>query len=91
MTFEKLRSVFATHGLLKQLVTDNGTTFTSDKFQEFVSMNKIKHTFFAPYHPATNGQAERAVQLLKIGLLEISHGTVEERLTKFLSIELLPI
>lgn len=83
-TIEKLRSVFATHGLPKQLVTDNGRSFTSDKFQEFVSMNGIKHTFSAPYHPATDGQAERAVQSLKRGLREMSHGTVEERLSKFL-------
>ena len=47
-------------------------------------MNGIKRTFSAPYHPATNGQAERAVQSLKKGLREMSHGTVEERLTKFL-------
>ena len=55
-------------------------------------MNGIKHTFSALITHTTNGQAERAVQSLKRGLREMSHGTVEERLTKFLlSIELLPI
>ena len=83
-TIEKLRSVFATHGLPRQIVTDNGTSFTSDKFQEFVSMNGIKHTFSAPYHPSTNGLAERAVQTFKQGLREISQGTIAEKLTKFL-------
>ena len=84
ITTEKLRSVFATHGLPRQIVTDNGTSFTSDKFQEFVSMNDIKHTFSAPYHPSTNGLAEKAVQTFKQGLREISQGTVAEKLTKFL-------
>ena len=83
-TIEKLWSVFATHGLPKQLLTDNETSFTNDKAQEFVSMNGIKHIFFAFYHPATNGQAERAVQSLKRSLHEILHITVVERLTKFL-------
>jgi len=83
-TIEKLRSVFATHGLPKQIVTDNGTSFTSDKFQEFVKKNGIKHTFSTPYHPATNGQVERAVQTFKQGLCEIPHGSVEEKLIKFL-------
>ena len=41
-------------------------------------------THFCPLSPATNGQAERAVQSLKRGLREMSHGTVEQRLTKFL-------
>ena len=83
-TIEKLQSVFATHGLPRQIVTDNGTSFTSDKFQEFVSMNGIKHTFSAPFHPSTNGLAEKAVQTFKQGLREISQGTVAEKLTKFL-------
>ena len=79
-TIEELESVFATHGFPKQLVTDNVTSFTSDRFQEFISMNGIKCTFFVSYHPATNGQAEGAVQSLKGGLHEISSGIVEERL-----------
>ena len=89
-TIEKLRSVFATHGLPRQIVTDNGTSFTSDKFQEFVSMNGIKHTFSAPYHPSTNGLAERAVQTFKQGLREISQGTIAEKLTKFLKYRITP-
>ena len=32
ITIEKLWLAFATHGLSKQIVTDNGTSFTSDKF-----------------------------------------------------------
>ena len=41
------------------------TTFTSAEFKEFVSLNDIRHVTSAPYHPATNGQAERTVQTVK--------------------------
>ncbi len=33
MTIEKLRNIFATHSLLKVLVTDDGSQFTSGNFQ----------------------------------------------------------
>ena len=57
-TIEILRTVFATHGLPKM---DNGSSFTSEEFKKFVRRNRIKHVTSAPYHPSTNGQAERAV------------------------------
>ena len=34
-TIQKLRSIFATHGLPEVLVSDNGTAFTSVEFQDF--------------------------------------------------------
>ena len=67
-TIETLRSVFATHGLSQMLVTDNGLAFTSNEFREFTQKNGIKHVTSAPYHPSSNGQAERAVQMVKQGL-----------------------
>ena len=60
-TIETLRSVFAIHGLPRVIVTDNGSSFTSEEFKMFVRKNGIKHVTSAPYHPFTNGQAERAV------------------------------
>lgn len=60
-----LRSVFATHGLCEVLVSDNGTSFTSNDMQNFLKANNIRHVTTAPYHPATNGLAERMVQTIK--------------------------
>ena len=64
-TVEPLREVFARYGLPEHLNSDNGRQFTSEVFQNFMEANNIKHTFSAPYHPATNGQAERFVQTFK--------------------------
>lgn len=52
VTTEKLRSIFATHGLPDTVVTDNGPTFTSEVFKELMEKNGIRHVLTAPYHPA---------------------------------------
>lgn len=60
-----LRQVFSTHGLCEVLVSDNGTAFVSSETEEFLKANNIRHVTTAPYHPATNGLAERMVQTIK--------------------------
>ena len=47
------------------LVSDNGPQFTAQEFADKMSKWGIKHVFSPPYHPASNGAAERAVQLYK--------------------------
>ena len=84
-TIKKLRSIFAIHGLPHKLVTDNGPAFISSEFKTFMDYNGIVHIRSAPYHPSTNGLAERAVQTLKDGLRCIKDGTIETRLARFLS------
>ncbi|XP_046406272.1 uncharacterized protein K02A2.6-like [Ischnura elegans] len=60
-----LRALFAIFGLPEEIVSDNGTPFTSWEFQNFCSMNGIRHRFSPPYHPATNGAAENLVKCFK--------------------------
>lgn len=74
-TIAKCRQIFAAFGLPQVMVTDNGRTFTSHEFQQFVQANGIKHKLTAPYNPATNGQAERFVQTLKQALKRIKCDT----------------
>ena len=83
-TIKALRGMFATHGLPEMLVSDNGTAFKSGEFQEFVTRNGIRHVTTAPYHPSTNGLAERAVQTLKEGLKKITEDDIETRLARVL-------
>ena len=49
----------------EQIVSDNGTPFKSREFGEFCNQHGIRHIRSAPYHPATNGEAERFVQVFK--------------------------
>ena len=60
-----LREMFANNGLPDQIVSDNGPQFTSYDFQHFCKANGIKHIRTAPYHPSSNGLAERFVQTFK--------------------------
>ncbi|XP_028304146.1 uncharacterized protein K02A2.6-like [Gouania willdenowi] len=84
VTTDLLRSIFATHGLPDTIVSDNGPTFTSEVFREFVEKNGIRHIRTAPYHPASNGLAERAVETLKSGLRKMTGHSLEIKLARFL-------
>ena len=84
INIEHLRNIFATHGLPEMLVTDNASYFTSAEFQDFMKLNGVRHVTSAPYHPATNGLAERAVQTVKQFLKKPSSDSLQTRLSCFL-------
>ncbi|XP_055708916.1 uncharacterized protein K02A2.6-like [Phlebotomus papatasi] len=67
-TIQKLRETFARNGLPETIVSDNGTQFVSDEFEEFCRMNGIKHLKTNPYCPYSNGQCERLVDSFKRSL-----------------------
>lgn len=64
-TCNKLREIFGRCGIPRTLVSDNGPQLTSDEFKVFCSTNSIQHILGTPYHPKTNGLAERAVRTFK--------------------------
>lgn len=82
-TISKLRTLFATHGLPEQIVSDNGAGFWSAEFHHFTAQNGIKHIFTSPYHPSSNGLAERAVQIFKNTVSKLE-GPIDLRLLRFL-------
>ena len=84
ITIEKLRQLFACHGLPKRLVSDNGTAFTSQEFTNFLQQNGISHSKSPPFHPASNGLAERAVQTFKNALKRMKSGSIYTKLSRFL-------
>ena len=86
VTLEVLRQWFSVHGIPEQVVTDNGSQFTADAFKVFMDRNGVRHIRSAPYHPASNGLAERFVQSLKQSLkATLNDGrSLTQRLSSFL-------
>ena len=83
-TIRELRKIFTTFGLPEQLVSDNGPQFVSAEFSQFLKGNSIKHIKSAPYHPSTNGIAERFVQSFKRAMLTNETLPLDQRLANFL-------
>ena len=81
---ENLRKVFAQFGIPEAVVSDNGSCFISEEFNTFLLENGVKQILSSPYHPATNGLAERAVQTVKRGLKKDRKGSLDARLARIL-------
>lgn len=85
-TVRILRGIFARFGAPETLVTDNGPQFTSDAFESYCDKNAILHLKTAPFHPQSNGLAERFVDTFKRSLKKITAGgeTLDEAIDTFL-------
>ncbi|GBM93184.1 Uncharacterized protein K02A2.6 [Araneus ventricosus] len=83
-TINDTREIFATHGIPDSMASNNGSQYTSEVFQNFLSKNGIRNILVAPYHPPSNGQKERVVQTTKDALKRIISGDWNQRLTSFL-------
>ena len=79
---QKLKVVFENFGLPETIVTDNGFGFTSGHFLiAMVFAILLQHL---TTHPASNGMAERALQIVKKGLKKVNDGSIKERLARIL-------
>ena len=85
VVIEELREKFAQFGIPQTIMTDNDSCFTSAEFESFLSSNGIHHLMTAPYHPASDGLAERVVQIIKKGLKKNKNGSFRTHLSRTLS------
>ena len=91
-TIEVLRSLSTRYGIPEEVVSDNGPQLASEEFSQFLKQNGVKFTRVPPYHPASNGAAERSVQTANTVLTkQVPEGkanslSLEHRLANFLSI-----
>ena len=85
-TIDILRQIFGRSGVVKQIISDNGRTFTSEEFQTFCRNNGIIHKTSAPWHPATQGLVERFVQTFKLAMKSASTdgGSLHQKINSFL-------
>ncbi|XP_045497525.1 uncharacterized protein K02A2.6-like [Colias croceus] len=85
-TINILKKIYTTFGLPVTQVSDNGRQFRSEEMLRFLKENGIQAKFTAPFHPSTNGQAERYVQTVKNKLKAMMNeeGSVQDKLQRFL-------
>ena len=72
------------HGIPEVCVTDNSPAFISEEFTNFIHWNGIHHITTAHYHPASNGQAERGIQIIKAGLKKMDSIDAQISLGRYL-------
>ncbi|CAK1597933.1 unnamed protein product [Parnassius mnemosyne] len=68
---------FALFGVPRRLITDRGTSFTSNEFNKFVVGKGMKHILNAVATPRANGQIERYNKTLVESLASANHGHPE--------------
>ena len=63
-----VEEIICRHGTPEVLLTDQGTNFTGELFQEMCKLLDIKKIQTTAYHPASNGIVERSHQTIMAGL-----------------------
>lgn len=61
-----------------RLVSDNGSSYLSHAFEDYLRMLRIRHIRCAPHHPQTNGKIERFPETLKARLNLLVYTSPEE-------------
>ena len=72
---DKLTDLFSRVGVPNEILTDQGTNFTSEVLKELYRILGIKAITTSPYHPQTDGLVERLNQTLKLMLKKTSRST----------------
>ena len=71
-----MREIFRRHGLLRQIVSDRGSIFTSAFFAHVCKLLGIKQCLSTAFHPQSDGQTERSnctlEDMLRHGMLRLA-------------------
>ena len=60
-----MKAIFARYGTPMEVVSDNSLQLSSQEFHDFNKHWDFEHTTSSPHYPASNGQAENAVKIMK--------------------------
>nr|XP_037284884.1 uncharacterized protein K02A2.6-like [Rhipicephalus microplus] len=83
-TIAALRKVFTPQGLPDVIVSNNGPAFASEEYLSWLTNNGIRRMMVLPYHPASNGAAERVVQTVKDKLKKSKGGDFQTQVARVL-------
>ena len=73
-----LKAMFARHGILQYVVSDNGPQYSSEIFSKFAKAYGFIHITSSPKYPQSNGEVKRAVRTIK-SLLKKADDKKEDR------------
>jgi transposase InsO family protein len=79
--------IFTHFGVPREIVTDQGTQFTSKLMRELMEKYGIKHRKYSPYNPQANGQVESTNKFLEAILtknIQLHHQDWADRLPEAL-------
>jgi hypothetical protein len=60
-----VQNVVANHGMPREVISDRGSTWHNKFWKHVCRMVGMRHFMSTAYHPQTDGQSERAIQVLK--------------------------
>lgn len=80
-TIAALQRILSAEGPPCKIVTDNGSQFTFFEFQLFCEQSIIEHLTTTPFHPASNGLAERFVSTFKEDKYLATYGSTPNPVT----------
>ena len=66
----KMKSFFSRHGIPSEVISDNGSQYTSEEFKSFADTYGFTHTTISPKYPQSGGLHEKCVQTVKHILLK---------------------
>jgi len=58
------KEIVCRYGVMRQILTDQGSSFRNKLIDELCKVLKIKHTYSSPHHPSGDGKVERLNQTL---------------------------
>jgi transposase InsO family protein len=79
--------IFTRFGVPREIVTDQGTQFTSNLVKALTEQYKIKHRKSSPYHPQANGQVEstnKVIEAILTKTIQLHHKDWADRLPEAL-------
>lgn len=79
-----LQAMFSRYGIPNCIVSDNGPGLIEKDLEEWFQTIGSRHLTIAPYHPQSNGLAERFVRTMKEQMKDSHFGNHEEIINKFL-------